>query len=130
MNREKFKRMFPGVSSGPYDLGKHWPETGDYQKWRASRIEDFKKHYHYFDHETFSTNTGGVILYAYGLPQDQFDGLMAGTRCPEYPCLGHKEIGKPDDVAIHLVDRHQWDAEKARLWLRDKVEEGAFNDPV
>ena len=31
-----------------------------------------------------------------------------------------------DQVAIHLLKEHQWEYEKARLWLRDKIEEGAF----
>lgn len=33
---------------------------------------------------------------------------------------------KADDVAIHLVDDHGWDTERARLWLRDQIEEQAF----
>lgn len=30
---------------------------------------------------------------------------------------------EPDDIAIHLLERHGWDYERARLWLRDTVEE-------
>lgn len=38
----------------------------------------------------------------------------------------YEKFGVPDDAAIHLVDTHQWDTERARLWLRDQVEEKAF----
>jgi hypothetical protein len=35
---------------------------------------------------------------------------------------------RPDDLAIHLIDEHCWDSERARLWLRDTIEEQAFNN--
>ena len=33
-----------------------------------------------------------------------------------------------DDFCIHLVDVHGWDSERARLFLRDHIEEDAFNE--
>lgn len=44
--------------------------------------------------------------------------------CPE--CFNH--IGQWDDVAIHMIGVHGIDAEQARLFLRDRVEETAFNE--
>jgi hypothetical protein len=46
------------------------------------------------------------------------------TNCPE--CLFKAK--EPDDVACHLMERHGWDYEHARLWLRDQVEEKAANE--
>lgn len=40
----------------------------------------------------------------------------------------HVLFASPDDVAIHLVDRHGVEYEEARIWLRKQVEEAAFND--
>lgn len=33
-----------------------------------------------------------------------------------------------DEVAVHLISEHSWDYEKARLWLRDTIEEKAFHE--
>ena len=43
--------------------------------------------------------------------------------CPE--CFN--PIGQWDDVAVHLMGVHGYDYDKARLFLRDRIEEVAFN---
>jgi hypothetical protein len=45
--------------------------------------------------------------------------------CPD--CF--KSSAKADDTAAHLITDHEWDYEKARLWLRSQIERGAFNEP-
>lgn len=34
----------------------------------------------------------------------------------------------PDDIAIHLMDYHKWVVDKATVWLREQIEEEAFNE--
>lgn len=33
-----------------------------------------------------------------------------------------------DITACHLIEAHKWDSERARLFLRDHIEEDAFNE--
>lgn len=109
-----------------YDLGKHWPETGDYQSWIHKKLVDFQTRYVYLSHETFSTNSGGTWLLAKGVPKKMIEDLEKGIiACPH--CYFK---GKADDVATHRVDKHFEDYEKIRLWLRGIIEEGAFHDPA
>ncbi len=128
MTKDAFRKLFPEEKLRAYDLGKHWPEAGDWQTWLAGKLADFKKHYEYLGHETASTNSGGTLLMAYGIPRKHFDGLMAGTECFLYPCSPHVSFTDPADLAIHLVDRHEWATDKAAAWLREKVESKAFAD--
>jgi len=43
--------------------------------------------------------------------------------CPE--CL-YMQVD-PSDIAIHLVDAHEWGIDKATAWLREQVESKSFN---
>jgi hypothetical protein len=33
---------------------------------------------------------------------------------------------KPDEIAVHLVDYHEWETDEATVWLRKQVEEKSF----
>lgn len=121
----------PRWEVGTFELGRHWPETGDYAKWYADQVADFEKNHILFSTETYSTNSGGTGLLAHGILKSKAQAYEEGKLCPE--CgrpnpvqFDPTPFGGPDDVAIHLLDSHGWDYEKARLWLRDKVEEKAF----
>ena len=46
------------------------------------------------------------------------------TVCPS--CWEGFVAKNPDDVAIHLIDTHGWDTDKATIWLRNEVEPKAF----
>lgn len=43
------------------------------------------------------------------------------STCPDCPIHG-----LPDDIAIHLIDTHGWETDKATVWLREQVEERSF----
>ena len=45
------------------------------------------------------------------------------TRCPD--CEWFDE---PDAVALHLINFHDWDTDKATVWLREQVEEKALEE--
>lgn len=52
--------------------------------------------------------------------------MDARYECPE--CF--KLFDAPDEVAIHLVDKHHWAHDKAAVFLREAIEEEAFyNEP-
>lgn len=47
------------------------------------------------------------------------------TNCPE---CGFIDV--PDTVAIHLIDTHRWETDKATVWLREQAESDAFDEAV
>jgi hypothetical protein len=48
---------------------------------------------------------------------------LKGAAMQTIKCLDcHLPFSQPDDCAVHMLERHGWDYERARLWLRDMVE--------
>lgn len=122
------KTEIPSFLVREYEGGKHWPEAGEWDVWLAEKLKGFEQSYIVIRHDAYSTYTGGTILLVTAITKSDFDALIAGTICPECGWGFMTTSKKPDDVACHLVDNHQWDDGKALAWLRDKIEEAAFYD--
>jgi hypothetical protein len=113
-----------------YELGRHWPEAGDYELWHDKAIESVGRLIVVISDDSYSTNSGGTGLLVKGIRKDKLQQYNLGKLCPECgrpnPVRGDPTpFDGADSVASHLVDEHKWDAERARLWLRDRVEEVA-----
>ena len=50
---------------------------------------------------------------------------MQAYKCP-YECCPVVST-ESDDIAVHVIDRHGWDYEEARIWLKRQVEAEAFD---
>lgn len=49
-----------------FDLGRWFPELGDYKKWEAQQIQRFKENHVLTKEDACDTHTGGVLLVVEG----------------------------------------------------------------
>lgn len=91
---------------------KQWPETAE-KGFFDAKLDNLKK-------------LGYVRLTVeYGSGDSGYSWM--NVQCEEFDCpqcsISRKQA---DAVAIHLIDKHGWHTEKARVWLRDEVEPKDF----
>lgn len=73
-----------------YDLGKFWPEMGEYDVWRENKLIIFSRHHVIISEETYSTNSGGVGLLVRGYKKDPI--ASSGCDCEAWGYCGSTHI--------------------------------------
>ncbi len=90
---------------------KQWPETFDPKKVDRFALEMGSHGRYVIDVNRFEGASGAIYAI---VSVDECDPL----------------ISNPADMAIHLIEKHLWDENKAERWLRDQVQEKAFSEEI